>query len=587
MNLHYHMPSERIYEEHLKTIDGVKFTRREVDVIACLLNGRYVKSIASLLSFSPRTAEAHIHNIASKLNCNSREGIINFVEKSGKVFWMHMYYLEMIGQPIPENLDPIMPTAFIREETPFVKSYFHKFLKLLQYKRYLLAVASLILFGFCLWTLMLRKEGTLFPVSKESSVRSELETPGNSVFLDRPGIIKKIDKKLKSCQEVDRVSLVGIVGVGGAGKTTLARQFGLMQDASVVWEINAETKERLMNSFKELASKLAKTKEQKEEIGFIDFIENPEEKEIQLLFLVRNWLREKPNWILIYDNVEDLVEMKSYFPKDVKVWGNGKVIITTRDKNIENAAYIKPENIVNVEALSDDEKLILFSKIIFNCTPDKLSQNQRDEAISFLKNIPSFPLDVTIAGHYIKNNQITFDQYLEKILKYKVQSSLIKEIISYSKTRDKIIILSLKKMITKIPKFKEFLFLIFLLDSQDIPKDLLNFYKNKVLVDIFIHYLKKNSLISINKNNDIITFSFHRSTQLIGFDFLATLLSEQEKEQYFKNAISAIQAFLKKDCKNAALLKHHIESLLKHIPETKLRKEIMELNQAVKKCTSE
>ena len=72
------------YEE-LQSIKDKNFTIREIDIIACLIHNRGEKKIADLLSISPRTVSAHVRNIMQKLTCNSREGIIDFVEKSGKL----------------------------------------------------------------------------------------------------------------------------------------------------------------------------------------------------------------------------------------------------------------------------------------------------------------------------------------------------------------------------------------------------------------------------------------------------------------------------------------------------------------------
>jgi DNA-binding CsgD family transcriptional regulator len=82
-------PSE--YEE-LQSIKDKNFTIREIDIIACLVNNRGEKKIAALLSISPRTVSAHVRNIMQKLACNSREGIIDFIEKSGKLNLLKSHY---------------------------------------------------------------------------------------------------------------------------------------------------------------------------------------------------------------------------------------------------------------------------------------------------------------------------------------------------------------------------------------------------------------------------------------------------------------------------------------------------------------
>ncbi len=89
---------DNIYSTHLKIINGVAFTRREIDIITCLLNGRTTKRIASILRIAPKTAENHIRNIMLKLSCRSQEGIIDFVEKSGKSSYIKKYYTNLLIQ---------------------------------------------------------------------------------------------------------------------------------------------------------------------------------------------------------------------------------------------------------------------------------------------------------------------------------------------------------------------------------------------------------------------------------------------------------------------------------------------------------
>lgn len=83
---------EEIYKKYLREINGVKFTFREVDTIACILHNRKEKKIASILSISPKTVNTHIYNIMSKLGYTSRDFIIDFVEKSGKLQHLRQYY---------------------------------------------------------------------------------------------------------------------------------------------------------------------------------------------------------------------------------------------------------------------------------------------------------------------------------------------------------------------------------------------------------------------------------------------------------------------------------------------------------------
>jgi DNA-binding CsgD family transcriptional regulator len=84
---------DEFYNRYLSEIKGVKFTPREIDVITCIFHNRGSKKIAALLSISLKTVDAHFYNIKSKLSKNSRDDVIDFIEKSGKLKYIKEYYL--------------------------------------------------------------------------------------------------------------------------------------------------------------------------------------------------------------------------------------------------------------------------------------------------------------------------------------------------------------------------------------------------------------------------------------------------------------------------------------------------------------
>lgn len=83
---------EDLYLNYLSVIHNIPFTRREIDIMACLLGARKTSKIAYFLSISPRTVETHIRNITLKLECNTREGIIDFLEASSKLASLRKHY---------------------------------------------------------------------------------------------------------------------------------------------------------------------------------------------------------------------------------------------------------------------------------------------------------------------------------------------------------------------------------------------------------------------------------------------------------------------------------------------------------------
>lgn len=81
----------------LKDIGGISFTQREIDVTACILNGRSPKKIAAFLSISPKTVENHIRNIKIKLNCSTQEQVIDFLEASEHLAVIKKHYFNLLG----------------------------------------------------------------------------------------------------------------------------------------------------------------------------------------------------------------------------------------------------------------------------------------------------------------------------------------------------------------------------------------------------------------------------------------------------------------------------------------------------------
>ena len=657
--------------DNLALIKNKKFTPREIDVIACLLCGR-AASIPAFLSISARTVETHIHNIMLKIECNSREGILDFIEHSDKgvaikVHYQHLRinvlfektlksfavlskqfrpkctlwyephapsdhtgviqafikHMKILGvsaefksvnyqenkdlniayrqeaealsfgitliledvfilhnqnnalpinqgggdtlNPVDQNrncifirLDHIMATpgkinqivqtsyhafasyydlifmllrcfykdhnfdkaaeAFYyqyallqNEEMPVVSEKAHEEkvqIKAVSVPRYFIsrwkysivaAVCGVLVLAGSYHFFMGRRSPILIP--HEEVVRSDFKIPMKGAFLERPKLIDEISTKLKRQEGIQTVALVGVVGIGGVGKTTIARQFARLTKLPVVWEINAESKSSLMHSFKELAYRLAKTTVQKDELQFILSIKSTDERENELISFVKKNLSKLSDWLLVFDNVEHMAEIKNFFPRDLETWGAGKVIITTRNANIQNTNYIKADHIVKMDELNENEALILFSKIVFDCVPEMLPEQKKNEARVFLTKIAPFPLDISIAAYYIKNAQISYEQYMERVNSYnkdfeKLEQKLLQETGDYTKNRYGIITLSLKTVMDENPEFKDFFLLVSLIDSQNIPKSLLSAFKTEAIADSFLFNLRKFSLIT-------------------------------------------------------------------------------------------
>lgn len=748
------LPQE-IYSDHLESVNNVRFTRREIDIIAYLCGGRSAKTISSFLSITPKTIETHMRNIMMKLECNSRDGIIDFIEKSDKFLFIKRYYASLLVQACFERqllkaaqllqlkksscllvywqeekynlliartlqchlkligleilMDPkedsrfnldftsdlehwqanhalyFFPQALLNEfirnnpeqQEDFLSSlekisenqkciitllrekedkanlekesekikyiefssqknyYSYVFLVLkklfpdvdlneiiLDFKNQsetiygsskntiisppvetnLIKVGSLtakimLLFHslshrwqnkkvrlliegtFCLgvlWGGLSIFTSNKKEISQDNiqytklSIRPDLAIPTQSTFLERPDLMKKIEEGFTGPQEIKTVALVGI---GGAGKTTLARYYARQQTTNVTWEINAETRESLNNSFENFAEALAKTEEERKKLKEIKDIKAPKERESKIISFVRETLKNLSNWLLIYDNVEKLANIQEYFPHDASVWGKGRVIILTRDKNIENSNYINEA--IQVNELSIEEKLELFMNIMQNGSSNQKMESDIEKIKLFLHDIPPFPLDVSIAAYYLKITNVPYEKYLDHVRDHdrdfaNIQENVLKEATHYTKTRYKIITLSLQQLINTHKDFMDLLLFISLLDFNNIPRDTLNLFKRDLVVENFIYNLKKYSLITHESASSVIPqiFSIHRSTQEISLDYIIKTLLLGQTNSVSQSIIQTFGKYIDEvinaeDLIRMKLLVPHCEMLLK------------------------
>ena len=750
MTAHSGKLPQDIYDESLKIISNVYFSRREIDIIACLLSGRTAKSIGPLLSIAPRTVETHTRNITLKLERNSREGIRDFIEKSDKFLRIRDYYISLLVQcafekrlstvatlrgtgrftcliiycqsrrnkpPIISHIEEHLKSAGIMPLIEIEENFYdifslnhHTDQQSSDYRICVVEEAFLVDYqnntpqkkpvisnalspkeqlGSLLFLLTERDPATKIPQhildvgyvecgsqenyyevffeilkrmlpftdldemilgfkkeyeniigshSKESSLLLKPEEKNiripeeetdpekghlllaffkkkkwilggagilclSSIFilflvggypqpsgkntearflgpdlpipalLNRPKLIRQIDNKLTVSD--DGIQTVALIGMGGSGKTTLARQYAHSQKSSVIWEINAENKNSLANSFEALAYTLCKTDEEKKVLMSLKEIKNFTEKEEKIIQLVKGQLKIYPDWLLIYDNVEKFSDIQKYFPSGANFWGKGKVIITTQDTHIQNNGYVK--GTLWIGELDPNEKLSLFTKIMNRGAIKPFDLTQQDLARKFLEKIPAFPLDISVAAYYIKATNIDYDKYAKNLVDYKgdfsaVQGNILKEATSYKKTRYHIIALSLEKLITADKDFGDLLALISFLDSKNIPRDLLNNYKGRVVVDNFIYHLKKYSLIldPLTQPQALLShISIHRSAQDISSIYLTGFLKLDKDNPLMKSIMCIIdnyvgQAIEEEDFPRMQVMAEHLVKLLDH-----------------------
>jgi len=167
--------------------------------------------------------------------------------------------------------------------------------------------------------------------------------------------------------------------MGGVGKTQIALEYVYRYhiEYKVIWWVGADTNETLLQSANEFIKRDApkKRKNTSEDIAS----------------LFRHWFENNPNWMIIYDNVDDFELIVPYLPKKM----NGNIIFTTR---LSNVSDIYGE-MVDVDSLNKNTAIEFLEK--------RTKIQDKENAGLLADRLGYLPLALEQAGAYIRETPNT------------------------------------------------------------------------------------------------------------------------------------------------------------------------------------
>ena len=151
--------------------------------------------------------------------------------------------------------------------------------------------------GEFLWSAFQWSKGISLPVRL-------VRDPPQHKFITRPKELTQLKELFGSFDKTEAVYAVYLVGLPGSGKSELARQYGNLVfesgNVSTVITLNTESEERFKHDLIEalLELKAAKGTEATKEVFSKNTIDH-------LFDQLQLFLRERPGWLLIVDNIRD------------------------------------------------------------------------------------------------------------------------------------------------------------------------------------------------------------------------------------------------------------------------------------------
>ncbi|PIZ34365.1 MAG: hypothetical protein COY39_00595 [Alphaproteobacteria bacterium CG_4_10_14_0_8_um_filter_37_21] len=414
-----------------------------------------------------------------------------------------------------------------------------------------------------------------------NNLRSMHMLGSNENILKRDDILSSIEAAFlnQTTENPHSISYITLSGIAGSGKTTVATNYAEQQTKKFTWELNAQSFRALRQSYLQLAYSLANTHKKKAQITFLEKIKDPDVFSEQLLRFIQTNLKEQKNWLLIFDNVTNLQEIEKLLPREKNLWGHGSVIITTTNDNLENITR-KQNQYIKIGALHEGQTKDLFCSIAYKASYKYIPRTTQQYVDTLLQKIPSFPLDISLAAHYIRHTNSTLLEYINKLNDKSCSANdlntFFQQELNIPLARSSLLLVTIDSILSVDKDFQQLLYVLSRLNFKNIPKKLLQSHCNEDSVNAFILTLKKHSFITethlpyVNNNERFI--SIHPFIQNYCRTYLNKTLNKNLQNTLAHSAVDGVLNYEKSlennHHKMLNILNEHIESFLKVSPET-------------------
>jgi tetratricopeptide (TPR) repeat protein len=329
-------------------------------------------------------------------------------------------------------------------------------------------------------------------------------------------------------------------GLGGVGKTQIALEYAYRHalEYSAVFWIGAETEESIVTSLLHIAETLK-------------VLEREDKDQQRVIAAVQRWLRSHGQWLLIWDNVEDLDLLHRFLPAT----RSGATLLTTRSQALGTLAQG-----LDLLPMAQKEALLFLLRRAKVLEPGATSEHMQQfaertpvqyaAAAELVSELGGLPLALDQAGAYVEETQCGLPAYLERFRARR--TTLLQQRGEYVQDHPASVsttfTLALTATARRHPAVWDLLHICALLSPDAIPEELFRQggeVLGAALAEVCRDVLEWDRVVSaacssslLSRQSEAQTLSLHRLVQVVVLDSM----TEAEREQWITRAISALEA---------------------------------------------